>query len=119
MKIAISSQGEGLDALLDPRFGRAPRFVIYDNETNETSSIDNMQNMNASQGAGIQAAQIVSKSGAKVLITGHCGPKAFRALKAAGISIYTAPQSNVSEAIELFKNRGLSESTSPDVEGHW
>jgi predicted Fe-Mo cluster-binding NifX family protein len=119
MKIALSSQGEGLDALLDPRFGRARMFVIYDDETKDFSAIDNMQNLNAAQGAGIQSAQIVSKSGAKILITGHCGPKAFQALKAAGISIFTASQTSIADALDLYKKGSLSEATNPDVEGHW
>jgi predicted Fe-Mo cluster-binding NifX family protein len=119
MKIAISSQGEGLAAKLDPRFGRARMFVIYDDNTNEISLVDNTQNLNAAQGAGIQAAQTVSKSGAYVLITGHCGPKAFSALKAAGIKIYTAPETSVSEAIELYKKGALTEAAGADVDGHW
>lgn len=119
MKIAISSQGEGLAAKLDPRFGRARMFVIYDDDTSEASSIDNAQNLNAAQGAGIQAAQTVSRSGAKILITGHCGPKAFSALTAAGIKIYTAPEINVSEAIELYKKGSLTEASGADVDGHW
>lgn len=119
MKIAISAQGEGLFAKLDPRFGRARKFVIFDEGTSEVSSIDNAQNLNAAQGAGIQAAQTVSRSGAKILITGHCGPKAFSALTAAGIKIYTAPEINVSEAIELYKKGLLAQAAGADVEGHW
>ncbi|HEY9159719.1 MAG TPA: NifB/NifX family molybdenum-iron cluster-binding protein [Desulfomonilia bacterium] len=119
MKIAISSQGDGLTAKLDPRFGRARMFVIYDDDTGESSSIDNARNLNAAQGAGVQAAQTVSRSGAKILITGHCGPKAFSALTAAGIKIFTAPEINVGEAIELYKKGLLAEASGADVDGHW
>ncbi len=119
MKIAISAQGEGLAAKLDPRFGRARKFVIYDSDTSVASSIDNASNLNAAQGAGIQAAQTVSRSGAEILITGHCGPKAFSALTAAGIKIYTAPEINVSEAIELYKKGLLAQAAGADVDGHW
>jgi predicted Fe-Mo cluster-binding NifX family protein len=80
---------------------------------------DNSQNLNAAQGAGIQAAATVSRLGATVLITGHCGPKAFRALMAAGIKIYTGATGTVSEAIAQFKAGKLSLADAADVEGHW
>jgi len=119
MKIAITSQSQGLDAIIDSRFGRARIFVIYDMETEQTSYIDNVQNLNAAQGAGIQSAQTVSKSGAQALITGHCGPKAFRALTAAGIKIFNAPETTVAQAIELYKNGTLVQASDADVDGHW
>ena len=33
MKVAISSEGPGLESLVDPRFGRAGGFVIVDMDT--------------------------------------------------------------------------------------
>ena len=57
MKIAITTSGDSLDAAVDPRFGRAKAFILYDTETDEWSVLDNAQNLNAAQGAGIQAAQ--------------------------------------------------------------
>jgi predicted Fe-Mo cluster-binding NifX family protein len=119
MKIAVTSQAQGLDALVDPRFGRARIFVIYDTETNKASYIDNVQNLNAAQGAGIQSAQTISKSGVKALITGHCGPKAFSALKAAGIKIYNAPETSVADALDLYKKGALGETSGANVESHW
>lgn len=119
MKIAITTSGTGLDAPIDPRFGRARRFVVVDTETGEAHEQDNTQNLNAPQGAGIQAAAAVSRLGATVLITGHCGPKAFQALAAAGIKIYTGATGSVSEAIAQFKAGRLKAADSADVEGHW
>jgi predicted Fe-Mo cluster-binding NifX family protein len=119
MKIAITSKAQGLDALVDPRFGRARIFVIYDTETNQVSYIDNTQNLNAAQGAGVQSAQTISKSGAEALITGHCGPKAFNALKVAGIKIYNAPETSVADALDLYKKGALGEASGANVESHW
>ncbi len=59
--------------------------------------------MNATQGAGIQAAQAVIDNKATAVITGHCGPKAFRALKAAGIEVFLAPDGTVDEAVTRFE----------------
>jgi len=85
VKIIISSQGGNLDSAVDPRFGRAAQFILYDTETASYETISNAQSLDAAQGAGIKAAETISRLGAQVLITGHCGPKAFETLKAAGI----------------------------------
>jgi len=76
MKIAISSQGDDLSATLDPRFGRASGFIIYDLDTDQYEYISNAENAQAPQGAGGQAAQTVARSGAQAVISGHIGPKA-------------------------------------------
>lgn len=55
MKVAFTTSGDNLGAPLDSRFGRAPKFLIYDLETNTFDVVDNRQNLNAAQGAGIQA----------------------------------------------------------------
>lgn len=119
MKIAFTTSGDGLDAPLDGRFGRAPRFLVYDLDTNAFELIDNHQNLNAAQGAGIQAAEIVARSGAKALVTGHCGPKAFRVLSAAGVKIYNTDAPTVAAALEEYRAGRLVEAVSADVGGHW
>ena len=119
MKVIVSSDGENLDSQVDPRFGRAFKFMLVDTDTGEAKTIDNSASMNAAQGAGIQAAETISKLGAECLITGHCGPKAFRALQAAGVEVYTGASWTISEAIEKLKSHELELSTGPDVGGHW
>ena len=119
MKIIVSSIGENLDSEVDPRFGRAPMFLFVDTDTGETESVDNSSGANATQGAGIQAAETVSRLGAECLLTGHCGPKAFRTLKAAGIKVYTGAYGTIAEAIEQLKSGELHLSSGPDVGGHW
>jgi len=80
MKIAITSRDPGLDGTVDPRFGRASCFVVVDTETGAHETRRNTQNLNAAQGAGIQAAQAVAHMGAEAVLTGHVGPKAFSTL---------------------------------------
>jgi predicted Fe-Mo cluster-binding NifX family protein len=118
MKIAITTSGNDLNAPLDSRFGRAPKFLIYDLESKTFEVADNKQNLNAAQGAGIQSAQNVARLGAGAVITGHCGPKAFRVLEAAKIKIYATAAVTVSEAIEQYRDGKLSEAASTDVEEH-
>ena len=119
MKIAITTSGNDLNAPLDTRFGRAPKFLIYDLEAKTIEIIDNEQNLNAAQGAGIQSAQMVARSGAKALVTGHCGPKAFRVLRAAGIQIFNTEAPTISAALDLYRVGKLTEAANADVEGHW
>lgn len=119
MKAAFTTSGGDLRAPLDSRFGRAPRFLVYDTDTESFSIIDNDQNLNAVQGAGVQSAQTVARAGVDCLITGHCGPKAFRVLAAAGIKVYTTDSPTVEEALAALRSGTLSEASSSDVESHW
>ena len=119
MKIAISCKDMDLAGEVDPRFGRAKGFIILDTETDTFSCVDNEQNLQATQGAGIQAAQNVSEQGVEAVITGHCGPKAFRALEAAGIKVYAGAQGTVADAVSKWKTGDIAEAHSADVEGHW
>ncbi|HOP46595.1 MAG TPA: NifB/NifX family molybdenum-iron cluster-binding protein [Desulfobacteraceae bacterium] len=119
MKIAVTTSGESLDAPLDPRFGRAKKFLLYDTDSGKFELIDNVQNLNAPQGAGIQAAQNVSRLGAEVVITGNCGPKAYKTLTAAGIKVVIEAEGSVVQAIEQFRRGELKPAETANVEGHW
>lgn len=119
MKIAITSSGSDLTAAVDQRFGRAAMFVLYDVESGKFEVFDNKQNLNAAQGAGIQAAQKVFNMGADAIITGHCGPKAFAALNAAGVKVYCGANGTIESTINQYKEGGLTVSIGADVEGHW
>lgn len=87
MKIAVSSEGPGLESMVDPRFGRAAGFVLVDSETMDNTYLDNGASQVLAQGAGIETAQRVAEAGAEVVLSGYVGPKAFEALKAADIQI--------------------------------
>jgi len=119
VKVAFTTSGDDLDAPFESRFGRAPKFLVYDLEADSCTVIDNRRTMNAAQGAGIQAAETIARSGAACLVTGHCGPKAFRVLSAAGIRIFISAAATVREALGLCRAEKRVESLSADVEGHW
>ena len=103
--IAVTSEGPSLDDLVDPRFGRAAGFVVVDLETMDTQYIDNGQSQVMAQGAGIQAAELVARAGVKCLLTGYVGPKAFKALSAAGIKVGQNLEGlTVRDAVDRFTN---------------
>lgn len=119
MKIAITTSGDTLESTMDMRFGRAKKFVIYDSDTQEFQVYDNSQNLNAAQGAGIQAAQNVVAAGAQAVITGHVGPKAYTVLNQANIPVYNTNAATVIEALEKYAKNELTPAGDADVEGHW
>ncbi len=103
MKIAVTSKGNKLDSEIDPRFGRAQYILVIDTETDEFEAIDNNENKNAFKGAGIQAAALISNAGAKVLLTGFCGPNAFKTLDAAGVQVVNDQAGQVRDVVKKFK----------------
>lgn len=119
MKVAVTAKGVQLTDEVDPRFGRAPYILIVDSETMKYEALDNSENVNAFKGAGIQAATMVADRGAQVLLTGYCGPNAFRAVTAAGIKVVNDVSGTVEEAIDAFENGPVQYSESANTEGHW
>jgi predicted Fe-Mo cluster-binding NifX family protein len=119
MKIAITASGTQLSSDIDPRFGRAIQFLIVDSETNNAQVVENQQNLDLPQGAGIQAAQTIAAHDVDVLITGNCGPKAFKVLSAAKIKVITGAQGRIDLVLERYRNGELAYADEANVEGHW
>jgi len=119
MKLVFASTGSDLESALDSRFGRCPCLVCYDTESKEVNSVNNSQNLNAVQGAGIQAATTVADLGAEYIFCGHCGPKAFRVFEAANIKVICGVKGKLSNLVKEFEAGNLKEANSADVEGHW
>jgi predicted Fe-Mo cluster-binding NifX family protein len=106
MKICITSQGNNLDALLDPRFGRCLYFIVVDTDTLDFEAIRN-PNIDASGGAGIQSGQMMADRQVRAVVTGKLGPNACHSLQAVGISMITGASGTVREVIEKYKQGEL------------
>jgi len=119
MKVAITSQGTDLDAPVDLRFGRAAHILVVDPETLEFEALDNSENINAFKGAGINAAVMVSEKGAEVLITGFCGPNAFKTLDAAKIKVSNDAKGTVRETVNAYAAGKCQFVEGATVDGHW
>ena len=120
MKVVISAQGNDIDSLVDPRFGRARWFIIADTESGEWQAHDNTANVDASGGAGVQAGSTVASQGAEAVITGNVGPNAHKVLAAANIAIYQVGNGiSGSEALSALKRGELTAVEAPTVSGHW
>jgi predicted Fe-Mo cluster-binding NifX family protein len=101
MKIAFAISGKDLSSPIDEKFGRAPRFLVFDGEKKNFAVIENPAAQEA-QGAGIKAAEAVIRAGAKAVVAGECGPKATDVLNAAGVKIFPAKPADVKQALALY-----------------
>ena len=119
MKIAVTSKGKELDSTIDPRFGRAAYILIVDADDGTVEVLDNSENVNVFKGAGIQAAATVADKGADVLLTGFCGPNAFKTLDAVGVKVANDAGGTVWEAVEAFKKGEMPLAGEANVDGHW
>lgn len=107
IKMAISAVSDSLDSMMDLRFGRAAYFLFVDSETLEYQSFIN-PHVEAHGGAGIQSAQFILEKGEQAVITGICGPNAYRVLAEAGILVIEAPIKSVREQVRDFKENRLT-----------
>ena len=119
MKIAITAQGKEVSSEIDLRFGRAKWIIVVDSETGDFAAHDNVVNLNAVQGAGIQTGQNIANLDVEVVITGNVGPNAFKTLNTAGVKIFLAEKQTVQETLDSFKVGKLKEVDGANVEGHW
>jgi predicted Fe-Mo cluster-binding NifX family protein len=105
---------------VDPRFGRGAYFLLVDSDTLEWQTHPNPA-INASGGAGVQAAQFIAGHGAQVAISGDFGPNAYSTLAAAGIRMFLAPAGESPAASQLlarYRRGELKEVTAPTGSGH-
>jgi predicted Fe-Mo cluster-binding NifX family protein len=118
MKVAVSSNGDNLDAKLDPRFGRCRFFMIVNPDD---MSFEAFNNKSAVQGggAGIQAAQFLASLGVEAVVTGNCGPNAVQTLAAAGIEMFGGQAGTVREVVDRFKKGHLKPTSEANVDSHF
>jgi predicted Fe-Mo cluster-binding NifX family protein len=118
VKVAITSQGDNLNAQVDKRFGRCTYFIIVDLETRTIEAIPNPAS-DATGGAGPQAAQTIADKGVGAVITGNVGPNAFQTLKAANIKMYQGAFGTVKETLTKYEIGELKELSNSSVSSHF
>lgn len=118
MKICVTSMGGNLDSDVDPRFGRCKYFLVIDTDSMDVKSISN-DSMMASGGAGIQAAQMVAKTGVGTVITGNIGPNAFQTLTASGVKVITGVNGSIKDVVDKFNRGELKGIDAPNVGSHF
>jgi len=116
MKICVTAKGEGMEAQVDPRFGRCSYFVIVDTEKMEARSVEN-ESKTAASGAGVAASQTVAEQQVDGVATGNVGPNAFQAINSAGMKVFVGAEGTVEETVQAFKNGELEEVEEPTTIG--
>jgi predicted Fe-Mo cluster-binding NifX family protein len=119
MRIAVTTRDKDLDGEVDARFGRAPGFLLVDTESMVSRFVDNPQSLDLSQGAGIQSAQNILSHNPEVVLTGNCGPKAFKVLQAAGVKVVVGVKGKVADAVNAYLEGKVRPAEDANVEGHW
>ena len=106
MKIAISSEGESLDANIAEVFGRCPYFIILDIDKGGIKGTEIIKNSSDSQqsGAGMAAAKLVAEKGVGVIIAKNVGPRALDILKQFNIDVFIGA-GTVNESWQKFINK--------------
>ena len=117
MRIAVPTNGGGLNDTVAPVFARAPAFYIAD--VDENGNVINekvIQNpaSTAGGGAGPMAVQTLINEGVEVVIAPQVGPNALGAIQAAGIRLYqVAPGTPVEEAIKAATSGSAEQFRAP------
>ena len=112
--VSVTHQGEGMDALMDGRFGRAEAFLVVERKSGEAVETIANTSVDASHGAGTAAASMIGSAGVDAVISGRFGPKAFDALQAMGIETWIAPPAiSAGEALRMLAEGGLERMHSP------
>lgn len=118
MKVAVSANGHDLSAHVDPRFGRCKQFLTIDTDTLQYEVLEN-SNTSASGGAGIQTAQLLASQNIQAVITGNCGPNAFKTLEAADIQVFVGASGTIQDAVEQYTQGKLQAASQANVAGHF
>ncbi len=116
MRVMIPASGTDLDSSSSPVFGRCQTFIFIDPETLDFEVLPNPA-LNASGGAGVQAAQTVLRHGVGAVIAPSLGPNAFRVIQAAGIPAYRMEGTTVHEVVAAYNAGQLSLLDTPG-DGH-
>lgn len=104
MIIAITSNGNTADSLVDERFGRCSYFAIYDTESKKLEFYEN-PNKNEGHGAGPAAVSFIAKKGAQKAVSGEFGMKIKSIMNDLGIAMIVMKQrKTVQEIIDSVKD---------------
>ncbi len=113
-KIAICADSPSPSSLVDERFGRCACFMIWNPETNEYAALPNT-GADSAHGAGTGAVQSLVQNNVGQVLSQRVGPKAFVALKEAGIKVFTGiTGKTVEAAVQSFKAGELQELLKPN-----
>ncbi len=103
MRVLVSADnGEGLDSVVSPHFGRCPYFVIVDLDEREVKAVENVTNPFYGNHRPGQVPGFVHEHGADVMLTGGMGGRAIAFFQEYGIQPVTGAAGSVRHALEQY-----------------
>ena len=106
-RVAIAAIGNNLNASMASVFRTAPFFIIFDIQTNNYFSIQNLYTTNMVGTSTVQPSQLVASSGAGAAIAGMYGSVCYSLLTSYNIVPYSSNPGTVSEVLQLYKSGAL------------
>ncbi|MDP4126531.1 MAG: NifB/NifX family molybdenum-iron cluster-binding protein [Bacillota bacterium] len=96
-KIAIPTNGE----FLDPHFGRAAGFTVFEIEGNEARKVEELSSIGLQhQHEGL--ANMFKRNGVEVLVCGGIGGGMINGLNAVGLEVVSGASGKVAEVANLY-----------------
>jgi predicted Fe-Mo cluster-binding NifX family protein len=119
MKIALPVDENNLESSVCPSFGRAPYFLFFETDTNESYCLENSAAASPG-GAGIKAAQTIADEGARALLTPRCGENAEAVLRKSDVRIYKTIPGTAKQNLDAFAGGrlGVLGDFHPGFHGH-
>ena len=107
MKIAISSEGGGMEGKIAEHFRRAPEFVLVETEEKQVKSVKAIKNPYLKDPVPGVLPEFIKKTGANVVLTGGAGPMAVKALNEMGITLVLGCKGKISDAVRGYLEENL------------
>ncbi len=110
MRIAISADdGNGLDSVVSPHFGRCPYFVLVDVEGREVKAVQVITNPYYGHHQPGEVPGFIHDQQADVMLTGGMGGRAIAFFQQFGIQAATGAAGTVRHTLEQYLGGGLRE----------
>lgn len=100
MIIAITTNGDNVEAPVSGSFTRCHQFIFFDSELGDVSDVVDNPERELPDGGGLEAAEIIVKHDTEILITGEIDPEAGDILGAGGVQFQICTNGSVRSAID-------------------
>ena len=108
MRVAISADnGNGLDSVVSPHFGRCPYFVLVDLDGQEVKAVQAISNPYYGNHQPGQVPGFIHSQGASVMLTGGMGRRAIMFFEEYGIEAATGASGTVRHTLEQYLGGAL------------
>jgi len=108
MRVAISADdGNGLDSVVSPHFGRCPYFVLVDLDGHEVKTVNAVPNPYYGNHRPGQVPALINSYGVDVMLTGGMGHRAITFFGEFGIQPVTGAAGTVRRSLEGYLGGAL------------